>query len=994
VLLPGAALAAPGAPPRPTDDLISTTEGVQAFGNVLDNDTNLGDGSLSVTAYPALSTSIGTLTIDPDGAYTFTPAPDWFGTTTTTYDVTNDKHTRIGNITITVSNVQDPPTANDDTVTVDEDVPTDVTGQLLGNDTDPDSDTLAVTSIDNVTGGSADLTGGVVTFTGDADDCGAGLGSFDYTMSDGNGGSDSAHADVDVTCVNDNPTAVDDDATGTEDEDVTITAADLAADDTDVEPDSLTVTGVLNPNGGTVALDSGTITFTPDANLCGENAATFDYTVEDGNGGSDTGTVTIDLTCVNEQPVAGDDSLNGTEDTAVTATEGDLTANDTDVDLDPLSVTGVSAPTGGTVALESGVVTFTPDANACDPTEFGFDYAIADGLGGTDSAHVDVSIACANDNPATTDDDASGTEDQPVTITAADLAADDTDVEGGSLTVSGVTDPTGGTVSLDSGTITFTPDTDLCGDNVAGFDYTVEDGDGGSATGHVTIDLTCANDDPVAGDDDATVTEDTATDVTGGLLGDDTDVDESDTLSIASVSGASGGTVQLVAGVVTFTPAANLCGDNAGSFDYEVSDGTSTDTGTVTVDITCVNDLPVASDDDGAGTEDTTVTIAAADLATDDTDADLDTLAVSGVSSPVGGTVSLDAGTITFVPTANLCGDNAGSFVYTVEDGKGGSDTGTVTIDLTCVNDAPVAGDDTATVLGNSVAADHDVLVNDSDVDGGTPTIVSATVDAAAGTASVVAGKVHYAPKTGFTGQAVITYVITDGTATDSATLTITVGGDVTGPVVKAATVAFGSGRVDQTAPLRISWSATDVPSGVASYQVQVSIAGGAFKAVYAGTATSITKFYPFKQTLVFRVRAKDTVGNWSGWVTSGTRKIVSYQNTSTKVAYAGTWRQVSSIMSSGKGYAYTTQKGARVRLTFSGRSVLYVAPKTPSSGKVKVYVDGVLVGRFDLYRSSTRLGQIISRASWSAKGTHTIRVVADSGSSKRESFDAFIVLK
>ena len=47
-----------------------------------------------------------------------------------------------------------------------------------------------------------------------------------------------------------------------------------------------------------------------------------------------------------------------------------------------------------------------------------------------------------------------------------------------------------------------------------------------------------------------------------------------------------------------------------------------------------------------------------------------------------------------------------------------------------------------------------------------------------------------------------ITYIISDGTDTDSATLTITVGGDVTGPVVTAATVAFGSGRVDETAPL------------------------------------------------------------------------------------------------------------------------------------------------------------------------------------------------
>ena len=107
--------------------------------------------------------------------------------------------------TINVSNVEDEPTANDDTVTVDEDAPTDVTSQLLANDTDPDDDTLTVTSVSNETGGDADLTGTTVTFTAPADECGPGLGSFDYTISDGNGGTDSAHAVVDVTCVNDDP---------------------------------------------------------------------------------------------------------------------------------------------------------------------------------------------------------------------------------------------------------------------------------------------------------------------------------------------------------------------------------------------------------------------------------------------------------------------------------------------------------------------------------------------------------------------------------------------------------------------------------------------------------------------------------------------------------------------------------------------------------------------------------------------------------------------
>ena len=116
---------------------------------------------------------------------------------------------------------------------------------------------------------------------------------------------------VDITCVNDEPVAGDDDASGTEDTDVTISDGDLAANDTDADGDTLTVTGVDNASGGTVSLDAGTITFIPDANLCGDDAACFDYTVDDGDGGTDTGTVTIDLTCVNDNPVATDDDVDG-----------------------------------------------------------------------------------------------------------------------------------------------------------------------------------------------------------------------------------------------------------------------------------------------------------------------------------------------------------------------------------------------------------------------------------------------------------------------------------------------------------------------------------------------------------------------------------------------------------------------------------------------------------------------------------------------------------
>ena len=96
---------------------------------------------------------------------------------------------------------------------------------------------------------------------------------------------------------------------------------------------------------------------------------------------------------------------------------------------------------------------------------------------------------------------------------------------------------------------------------------------------------------------------------------------------------------------------------------------------------------------------------------------------------------------------------------------------------------------------------------------------------------------------------------------------------------------------------------------------------------------------------------------------------------------------------SSGNDYLYNTNLGNRAVLTFTGREVLYVAPKNSSSGYTKVFVGGNLVGSFLLKSSTTRLGQIITRATFSTNSAHTIRVSNDQAG-RRTNLDAFIVLK
>ena len=160
---------------------------------------------------------------------------------------------------------------------------------------------------------------------------------------------------------------------------------------------------------------------------------------------------------------------------------------------------------------------------------------------------------------------------------------------------------------------------------------------------------------------------------------------------------------------------------------------------------------------------------------------------------------------------------------------------------------------------------------------------------------------------------------------------------------------------------------------GVASYDVQVSIAGGAFKPVYSGPKTSVTAFYPFRKNLVWRVRATDKNDNVSGWVNSAKRSLASIQNSNHSIHYRGPWTGVRMPAASGQGFSYGSSTSSNAGVTFNGRGILYVAPKNKVSGFVKVYVDGALIGRYKLTNAKFLNGRIIARFAWAANGHHRI---------------------
>lgn len=298
-----------------------------------------------------------------------------------------------------------------------------------------------------------------------------------------------------------------------------------------------------------------------------------------------------------------------------------------------------------------------------------------------------------NRTPDTVVDTVTTAEDATVTIDVVSGADPDAPA-GDVVTVTEVSQPQNGTVSVDGGSLTYTPNSGFHGTDT--FTYTISDEDsplhihglrgllgallGGDAlhtnTATVTVIVTPVNDKPTAVDDAITVEEDSGPTVID-VLGNDTDID-GDELTVAAVGSAGNGTVSLVGGVVTYTPEDDFAGTD--SFAYTVTDGNGgTATATVTVTVNPVNDAPIGVEDNYTTKANTPLTIAAPGVLGNDVDADGDDLRVIIGSTATDGTVVLNSdGSFTYVPNPNFHGTD--SFTYTVCDGNGGIATATVTI--------------------------------------------------------------------------------------------------------------------------------------------------------------------------------------------------------------------------------------------------------------------------------------------------------------------------
>ena len=667
-------------------DSVNVTEDGSASGNVLSNDSDPDGDALSVNTTPVVAPQHGSLVLNSDGSYAYTPDANYNGTDSFTYQlVDSDGGTATATVTFTIQATNDAPgnvgsigahSANDGgTVTVPtasyfSDVDGDAlsysaTGLPSGLNIDAQSGVISGTLPSNA---SSAVAGGVYTINVQADDGHGGLSTQVFSF----------------TAVNPSPVAVAD--VGTGNEDATITGHVLS-NDSDPDGDALSVntTPVIAPqHGGLVLNANGSYVYTPDANYHGSDS--FSYQLIDADGGTSVATVSFTVAAANDAPgtVGTLPSANAQDGSAVSISSA---AYFSDLDGDTLSYSATGLPTGLSINAQTGLISGSLPNTASSAVAGGV-YTITvqadDGHGGL--ASQTFSFTAVNPSPTAVADVTSGAEDS---VISGNVLSNDSDPDGDALSgnTTPVVAPQHGVLVLNAdGSYAYTPDANYNGSD--SFSYQLVDADGGTSVATVTFTIQATNDAPSTVGVIGTLHANDGDAVNLSTAGHFTDPD-GDTLAYTATGLPSGLTIDPGTGVISGTLPGNASSAAPGgayTITVQADDGHG---GLVSQFFTfmATNLSPVAAADVATGSEDGTIS---GNVLGNDVDPDGDALSINTtpVAAPQHGGLVLHAdGSYVYTPNANYSG--ADSFSYQLIDADGGTSVGTVALVVQSVNDAP-----------------------------------------------------------------------------------------------------------------------------------------------------------------------------------------------------------------------------------------------------------------------------------------------------------------
>lgn len=391
----------------------------------------------------------------------YTPNPNFFGQDSFDFVVNDGKvDSQPATVTIIVNAVNDPPVANPQSVSVDEDSQISIT--LTG--TDPENDNLTYKIVSQPTNGSLSGNPPNVVYKPNKDF--NGNDSFTFSVNDGQLDSQTARVNIKVNPVNDPPVVVDQSISVDEDSSVNILLMG-----TDADNDPLTFRIIKQPSNGTLEGQSPNYKYKPKQDFNGDDSFTF--VANDGKADSNVGTVNIKVKPVNDPPIAIAQSLLTDENTPL-----EITLSGTDIDGDNLILRVVKQPTNGTLKGDPPKVTYNPKTNFSG--EDSFEFVVNDGKVDSEPAKVNIKIRFVNDPPVA--------EGQVITInenTSVKIILSASDPNGDPITYKIVNQPLHGILTGNPPELTYKPDYGFGGED--SFTFVANDGSLDSVPANVKI---------------------------------------------------------------------------------------------------------------------------------------------------------------------------------------------------------------------------------------------------------------------------------------------------------------------------------------------------------------------------------------------------------------------------------------------------------------------------------------------------------------------------